>query len=162
MELNKQLSKAQLKLRDKQREAVINETEQLRNVFVGDDTGLLKKLQMSFSVTDHIISEPSKSTHRKKRLALDQEDATTDEVAKEVNRLEEEAVIRQRPQVEFKLLAKTGQQVKDEGLLYLRWSIQDQASTCLDYISYVRGKSNVINVFDTQTENVLFSKKYDV
>ena len=56
------------------------------------------------------------------------------------------------------MLSKTGQQVKDEGLRYLQWSVAGST----DYVSYVRGKSNVVQVFDTMTENVLFTKKYDV
>lgn len=57
-------------------------------------------------------------------------------------------------------MAKTGAQVKDEGLLYMQWSIKDQQTTSTDYISYVRGKSNLVQVFDTQTENVFSQKKY--
>ncbi len=70
--------------------------------------------------------------------------------------MQEEAVIRSRPSVEFKMLGKTGSQVKDEGLLYLQWSLKEST----DYISFLRGKSNVVQVFDTLTENVFSQKKY--
>ena len=78
--------KAQLKLKAKQHVQASKTKEdsseekklsgdQLRNLFVGDDTGLLKKLQMSFSVADHIISEPSKRLlDKKKRLANEDND----------------------------------------------------------------------------------------
>jgi hypothetical protein len=56
------------------------------------------------------------------------------------------------------MLSKTGQQVKDEGLKYLQWSLAGST----DYVSFVRGKSNVVQVYDTMTENALFTKKYDV
>ena len=68
-------------------------------------------------------------------------------------------MVRHRPQIEFKMVSKTGQQVKDEGLKYLQWSL---GNSCTDYVSFVRGKSNVVQVFDTMTENVLFTKKYDI
>ncbi len=68
-------------------------------------------------------------------------------------------MVRHRPQIEFKMVSKTGQQVKDEGLKYLQWSL---GNNCTDYVSFVRGKSNVVQVFDTMTENVLFTKKYDI
>lgn len=61
--------------------------------------------------------------------------------------------------------AKYGSQVKDEGIQYMRWTLQHDnqqggSSGKKDYISLLRGKSNVVQVFDTQTENNLFSKKY--
>ena len=65
-------------------------------MFVGDDTGLLKKLHMSFSIEDFIVSEPSKSVSRKKRMAMEQEEAI-DEIAEEVKNMEETPVIRHRP-----------------------------------------------------------------
>lgn len=74
--------------------------------------------------------------------------------------MEEAPVVRHRPQIEFKMVSKTGQQVKDEGLKYLQWSLSSTGIT--DYVSFVRGKSNVVQVFDTVTENALFTKKYDM
>ena len=38
-----------------------------RTIFVGDDTGLLKKLKMSLRIEKDIISEPTKKRNRKKR-----------------------------------------------------------------------------------------------
>ena len=73
--------------------------------------------------------------------------------------MKEEAVIRQQVRVEMKITGKTGEQKKDQGILYLRSSLKgDQHS---EYLSYVRGKSNIVQVFDTKTENVLFQKQYD-
>ena len=60
--------------------------------------------------------------------------------------MKEEAVIRQQVNVELKITGKTGDQVKDQGILYLRPSLK---SDQLDYLSYVRGKSNIVQVFDT-------------
>ena len=70
--------------------------------------------------------------------------------------MKEEAVIREQVRIELKQTGKTGEQVKDQGILYLRPSLKgDQQS---EYISFVRGKANIVQVFDTKTENVLFSK----
>ena len=46
-------------------------------------------------------------------------------------------------------MGKNGQQAKDEGLKYLSWSLGEGNN---DYLSYVRGKSNVIQVYDTRTD----------
>ena len=68
--------------------------------------------------------------------------------------MKEEAVIREQVLIEMKQTGKTGEQVKDQGIVYLRPSLKgDQQS---EYLSYVRGKSNIVQVFDTKTDNVLF------
>ena len=132
-----------------------------RSVLVGDDTGLLKKLNMTFAIEDLIISEPSvRKPSRKRRPNQEGEEEAggiDDEIKQEVNRLEEAPVIRHRPNIEFKIVSKSGEQVKDEGIKYLQWSLSNQT----DYVSMVRGKSNIVQVFDTQTENPLFAKRYD-
>jgi len=51
---------------------------------------------MSFSIEDFIVSEPSKSVSRKKRMAMEQEEPI-DEIAEEVKNMEETPVIRHRP-----------------------------------------------------------------
>ena len=112
---------------------------------------------MSFSIEDLVVSEPTKYISRKKRMAMEQGEPA-DEIAEEVNKMEEVAVVRHRPQIEFKMISKTGEQVKDEGLKFLQWSLAGST----DYVSYVRGKSNVVQVYDTVTENALFTKKYEV
>jgi len=107
-------------------------------VFVGDDTGLLKRLSVSLSQVDEVISQPSqRQPHRQQPDPLDTEAIEAALTSKE--EVKEEAVIRKRPLIEFKLTKKTGVQAKDEGLLYLRW-VGSQG----DYLSYVRGKSNVV------------------
>jgi|LauGreDrversion4_2_1035121.scaffolds.fasta_scaffold1948663_2 hypothetical protein len=73
---------------------------------------------MSFSIEDLVVSEPTKYISRKKRMAMEQGEPA-DEIADEVNKMEEVAVVRHRPQIEFKMISKTGEQVKDEGLKFL-------------------------------------------
>lgn len=34
--------------------------QDMRHIFVGDDTGLLKKLKMTLSTTQNVITEPAK------------------------------------------------------------------------------------------------------
>ena len=137
-------------------------------LFVGDDTGLLKRFTMSLTFEDDIISAP---VVRKKRnphkrgapesgLPLDLEEAVTAAAAEGEEEVKEEAVIRSRANFSFKATGKSGSQVKDEGLKYLRWSIQQKHELSTDYVSFVRGKSNVVQVFDTQTETLWASKAY--
>lgn len=51
---------------------------------------------MSFSIEDFIVSEPTKTMSRRKRLALEQGEPA-DEIAEEVNKMEEVPVVRHRP-----------------------------------------------------------------
>lgn len=111
-----------------------------RLIFVGDDTGLLKKLKMTMSIEDDIISMPSKKKKSKKRTL---EEMTADEGLEddEDEEFKEEAVIRKKADIQFKVLGKSGEQAKDEGLQFLTWSLGNNNN---DYITYVRGKSNVV------------------
>ena len=52
---------------------------------------------------------------------------------------------------------KFGKQEKDEGIQFMRWSLGDSNN---DYITYLRGKSNLIQVFDTKTSTIFKEKKY--
>lgn len=42
----------------------------------------------------------------------------------------------------------------------MQWSLKEHQH-CTDYISLVRGKSNIVQVYDTQTENVFAQKRYE-
>jgi hypothetical protein len=44
--------------------------------------------------------------------------------------------------------------VKDQGILFLGWCRKDQ-------FSYVRGKDNIVQVFDTLSETVVKQRQYD-
>lgn len=123
-----------------------------RILFIGDDTGLLKKVRMSVDIQKDIISEPSKKTSKKRTLdVIDQGEQEEKEEWKE------EAVIRNRAEINFKVLNKYGKQVKDEGINHMCWTLGENNN---DYVSYVRGKANIVQVFDTQTEQVFQSKTY--
>eukprot|EP00347_Sterkiella_histriomuscorum_P013541 403364316 len=141
-----------------------------RTIFVGDDTGLLKKLKFSLRIDKNVISAPSKRKIRNKRT-LDQMlqdgeeekqqvDEEEDDEGKKIRKpkfIEDEGVIRDKADCNLKLLDKFGTQEKDEGIQHLCWSL---GSGNNDYISYVRGKSNVVEVFDTQTSNVFLQKSF--
>lgn len=64
---------------------------------------------------------------------------------------------RDKADMQLKLLDKYGKQEKDEGLLYLQWTL---GSLNNEYVTYLRGKSNVVEVFDAQTDNVFIQKSY--
>ena len=125
------------------------------SVFVGDDTGLLKRLSVSLSQVDDVISQPSQRQQRRQQDPLDTE--ALEEALTTKEELKDEPVIRKRPLVEFKLAKKSGTQAKDEGLLYLRW-LGSQG----DYLSYLRGKSNVVQVYDKMTDTVWAQKQYQL
>ena len=82
-------------------------------MFVGDDTGLLKKLSVSLSQVDEVISAPTVRRQRKAASLLSTEaleEALVNEEVKED--LKDEAVIRKKSVVEFELTGKSGSQVK--------------------------------------------------
>lgn len=56
-------------------------------------------------------------------------------------------------ELQFKLITKYGAQVKDEGISLASWTL-DELDNNQQYISMLRGKSNVVQVFDTQSEAV--------
>lgn len=61
-------------------------------------------------------------------------------------------------EVKFKLIGKSGEQIKNEGLQSLSWTLN--AINNKDYISYIKGKSNKACVFNTNTDAVVCSKDY--
>lgn len=121
------------------------------------------------TLEDDIINIPIERKPRKFFNSKKSNPFNTDELEAELEGApkkeehKQEALIRSRHQIEFKVVRKSGDQVKDEGLQYLRWSLQSASSpseVSTDYISYVRGKSNIVQVFDTLTDNVWAQKKY--
>lgn len=81
-----------------------------------------------------------------------------EEKLKQHNEFEDKGVTRDKADVNIKLVSKFGKQEKDQGIQHLCWSLGNLNN---DYISYLRGKSNVVEVFDTQTENVFQSRSYE-
>ena len=53
----------------------------MRSIFVGDDTGLLKKLKMTLSIEEVIISIPTKPKRRSKKRTLGEREAANDKDA---------------------------------------------------------------------------------
>jgi hypothetical protein len=151
---SKHSTKTQVKIQDKLKSKSSTTGSDTHTLFVGDDTGLLKKVSLKVGFEDLIISVPNEQPKRRRKRGPEGEPEELDEIAEEVKNLKEEAVIRQQVLIEMKQTGKTGEQVKDQGIVYLRPSLKgDQQS---EYLSYVRGKSNIVHVFDTKTDNVLF------
>lgn len=73
----------------------------MTSIFVGDDTGLLKKFNLSLSIEDLIISE---QVIRKKRYNKD----LMENPEKLPEEWKEEAVVRKHADVTFKLAGKSG------------------------------------------------------
>jgi ribosomal protein S13 len=90
----------------------------MRHIFAGDDTGLLKKLGMTVTLEEDIISMPNVNPRKRaKKTAQEQfntedieaalegriaeEDEVEAQIKREMEALKEESVVRQRPNVEF-------------------------------------------------------------
>lgn len=59
-------------------------------------------------------------------------------------------VVKQQTELNFKLIGKFGAQVADQGIQSLGWTNEDQT-----LLSYVRGTDNIVQVFDTKSESVI-------
>lgn len=122
-----------------------------RLIFLGDDTGLMKKLRLSATIVKNIISQPTvyKRRNHLKRGNEEREDHIEGEnvdVQANTSEVHADAVVRDKAEITVKIADKFGKQEKDQGVMYMNWSL-GQANN--DYISYVRGKSNIVEVFDT-------------
>jgi hypothetical protein len=80
-------------------------------VYVGDDTGLLKKVKLVFSIQENIVSAPSRyRSNRLKRLQQEAQALGPEEEEKYNLIIEEEKpLIREKADISFKLLGKSGQ-----------------------------------------------------
>lgn len=97
----------------------------MRTLFVGDDTGLVKKLRLTVNTTQDVIAEPSKRRQRRKRnvgeSGLDEEadDGNDKEEFKVGEDLIDQGIFRDRPEISVKQVEKYGKQEKDEGIQFL-------------------------------------------
>jgi len=93
---------------------------------VGDDTGLLKRVTLKLGFESLVISEPSAPPRPRKRKTPLEDVEELDEIGEEVKALKEEAVIREQVRIDMKLVGKSGEQKKDQGILYLRPSLKSE------------------------------------
>ena len=112
--------KAGLKQQAKPAESTMESTFDTRTVFVGDDSGLLKKLRMTVERTKETIVEPAKRNRTRKRNDGEREDDAEEEV--EEDKIDE-GIFKDRADVQMKLVNKYGSQEKDQGIQYLQWTL---------------------------------------
>ena len=87
-----------------------------RILYVGDDTGLLKKLNMTIHIQEDIISMPSQRRPKNKRKRNPETDLKgvviiedeESEEEKDIHYMEEQPVIRTRPIASLKQIGKSG------------------------------------------------------
>ena len=87
-------NKAQAKLQDKVNSKPSTSGVDTHTLFVGDDTGLLKKVCLKLSFEDLIISTPNEQPRRRRKRGPEAEPEELDDIAEEVKNLKEDAVIR--------------------------------------------------------------------
>jgi hypothetical protein len=92
---SKHSTKAQVKLQDKVNSKLSTSGSDTHTLFVGDDTGLLKKVSLKVGFEDLIISAPNEQPKRRRKRGPEGEPEELDEIAEEVKNMKEEAVIRQ-------------------------------------------------------------------
>lgn len=77
-------------------------------MFVGDDSGLLKKLRMTIEKTQETIVEPAKRRRRRKRNVLDRESNNIDEDDDIEDDKIDEGIFKDKAEVQMKLVNKYG------------------------------------------------------
>ena len=111
---SKHSTKAQTKLQDKVKTKPSTTGSDTHTLFVGDDTGLLKKVSLKVGFEDLIISAPNEQPKRRRKRGPEGEPEESvfielDEIAEEVKNLKEEAVVREQVLIEMKQTGKTGE-----------------------------------------------------
>ena len=127
---------------------------QVRHLFVGDDTGLLKKVKLTAKMLEKKYTtsygQPRTQMVKKRKKTEDgDEEVQVEEVKKgpgALNADDNQSRVRQETEIKFKLLGRYLEQKRDYGVQNASWSIPGSTQ----YISLLRGKANVVQVFDQQ------------
>ena len=126
------------------------------SLFVGDDTGLLKqvKLQAKCTVVSHTI-DYGETAKKRMRTVVDEDGVKRDVEARpgKLNAHDNQRRTEYETTVKFKLAGKYGEQARNQGLQVMSW-------TDPSHISYLKGKSNIACIFNTETESAAHSKDY--
>ena len=121
-----------------------------RVAFVGDDTGLIKKVKiLAKRIEETQTISYDQGIPRKKKIDENGNEIFFPQRKSVLTAADNVKNVRQETDLAFKLLGKFGEQEKDQGILCLGWV---QGDTLL---SYVRGSENIVQVFDTKSETVL-------
>ena len=126
-----------------------------RNIYAGHDTGQLKKIRISAKK-----SEQTKSVsyaNRIKRVKTEDGEVKEISIPKKGGALTEaddQTRVSYDTGVQFKLGGRFLEQVRDEGIQCMGWTQQDSK----EHISMVRGKTNKVQVFNTQSESIIHTK----
>ena len=121
---------------------------QVRHLFVGDDTGLLKKVKMTVKKQEKEYTTTyggSRTVTKRRRLSDGEEEKVT--VQRGRGALTEEdnqRRIRYETDIKFKLMGRYLEQKKYHGVEHASWSMP----TSNQYVTLCRGKANVVQVFD--------------
>jgi hypothetical protein len=127
---SKHSTKAQVKLQDKVKSKPSTSGSDTHTLFVGDDTGLLKKVSLKLCFESLIISAPNEQPKRRRKRGPEGEPEELDEIAEEVKNLKEEAVVREQVLIEMKQTGKAGEQVKDQGIIKNQSSLEILKAKC--------------------------------
>ena len=127
---------------------------QVRHLFVGDDTGLLKKVKLTARKQEREITTKyggRRTQVKRRRLSNGEEQEIIVEKKQGVlGDADNQTRVRYETEVKFKLLGKYLEQKKYQGVECASWSLP----TSSQYISLLRGKSNIVQVFDSATGEV--------
>ena len=127
---------------------------QVRHLFVGDDTGLLKKVKLTAKMLEKKYTtsygQPRTQMVKKRKKTEDRDEEVQFEEVKKgpgaLNADDNQSRVRQETEIKFKLLGRYLEQKRDYGVQNASWSMPGSTQ----YISLLRGKANVVQVFDQQ------------
>ena len=117
---------------------------EVRTLFVGDDTGLLKKVKLTAKKVEkeHTTSYGLPRQGNKRRRTDDGEEVVEvyEKPAGALGKEDNQSRIRYETEIKFKLLGKYLEQKKDHSVECASWSIPGSTQ----YLSLLRGKSNIV------------------
>lgn len=127
---------------------------QVRLMYVGDDTGLLKKVKLTAKRQEKVYTTTYGGvrtiTKRRKLSDGEEEKVVIQRRGGALKAEDNQSRTRYETEVKFKLMGKYLEQKKYQGVERASWSIPGSSH----YISMVRGKANIVQVFDTQAGEV--------
>ena len=120
-----------------------------KTLYIGHDTGQLKKVRLSAKK-----SEQTKSVSYANRIKrVKTEDGETKEISIPkkggvLTSADDQTRVSYNTGVQFKLAGRFLEQVRDEGVQCMDWTQKGNK----EHITHVRGKTNKVQVFNTESE----------
>ena len=119
-------------------------------VFIGHDTGLLKKVKVSMKREEnaHLVSYGQDRRTQVKRMKLDdgeEKKITIEKGRGTLSAADNQRRVRYETDIQFKLLDKAGAMQEKSGVLCTDWTVAGNRR----FVTMLRGQSGVVSTYDS-------------